>query len=121
MKKCVLWLSVVVVLCFAAGVLFAQEGTKERLPQAYGVVKSVDTEAKTIVVTVRKEREGEGTDTTFQTNEETKIFVGKEAKTLADITVGSRVVITYKKAEGEGKAIAITIKTLAPKTEGGEK
>lgn len=100
MKKCMLCVSVMVVVCFVAGLLFAAAAATL---QVTGVVKSYSAETKELVVTVKKE--GEGTDMTFLTTEETKVVAGREGaetKALTDLTEGTRVRVTYTKAAEEG-------------------
>ena len=122
MKKWMVCVSVMVALCFVAGSLLAAEGgdkpktekpKSEKLSQAMGVVKSYSTETKELLVTVK--REGTTTEMTFLTTEETKVVAGREGaetKALTDLAEGTRVRVTYKKAEGEGKPTATRIMIL---------
>jgi len=128
-RKWVVWTSAVLVLCLSAGVLLAGEegeGAKEkrrkevvarqeRGPQAWGKIKSIDVDAKKVVVTVRKRGEKEPVEVTFRITEETKVRLGGEEKALSDLVAGKDVTIAYKAAGEEGgDAVALSITLRMP-------
>jgi uncharacterized protein YxeA len=74
-----------------------------------GKVTAVDEQAKTITV---KNKKGEKTLTC---EDNTKVHIGKEKKTCADVKVGDKVYVTY--SEVEGKVMAKSVSIHAPKAE----
>ena len=118
MRKWTMLMSMVVVLCFVAGMLVAAEpGAKTEKPKplmANGVVKSYDDGTKVLVVTVKHEKEGVAMDMSFTLTDDTKITAGKEAKGVDALTEGVKVQVAYKKDGDTLTAVAIQI---APGTE----
>jgi Cu/Ag efflux protein CusF len=101
MKKSLLLLvAVAVVLGFSAMAVYANEKT--------GVVKSVNVEGKTLVVTAAREL-------TFTVTDATKIVQGDKEKTLADIKVGAKVTVVYENAGETRTASKITILAVPEK------
>jgi len=95
MKKGMLLLTVLVlVLGLSAMAVYANEKT--------GVVKSVNVQGKTLVVTAAR-------DLTFAVTDATKIVQGDKALTLADIKVGAKVHVEYENAGDTRTASKITI------------
>jgi Cu/Ag efflux protein CusF len=89
-----LLLAVAVVLGFSSMAVYANEKT--------GVVKSVNVEGKTLVVTAAR-------DLTFTVTDKTKILLGDKEKTLADIKAGDKVTVVYDNAGETRTATKITI------------
>lgn len=135
MKKWMMALTVVLVVCLSADMLFAPEGeegaptrrrareegrrAREAGPRAMGQVKSVDVEGGKIVVAVRQRGQREATETTFKITKETKVLFEQEEKTLADLAAGKNVMISYKAAAEEGgEAVALTITMRMPRAFG---
>jgi Cu/Ag efflux protein CusF len=121
-KKHIVWLCAVTVVCFAASALYAQtekpKGDKARTPSAFGKVLKLDKTAKTLTIEERQGRGQDATtkDVTFAYTDETKVVLsagrGVEPKpaTIDDLKVDVRVFIMYKAAEGEGKnPVAVNI------------
>lgn len=69
-----------------------------------GDVAAVDAKAKTVTV------KGKKGDVTAMIDEKTKIMMGKEMKTLADVKVGDKVTVKYSEADGKMTAKSIAIK-----------
>ena len=95
------------VTCLVAGSLYAGYG------QAFGEVKSVDQDARKLVVAVRARRGEQAKEVTYLVDKDATIRIGREKKTLADIGEGKRVTIFFKEAEKEGelpKALLITVR-----------
>ena len=116
MKKAIALTCVALALCFAVGMLYGAEGEKGKKegktgmpegPQAMGKVKAVDTEAKTLTVTVKKEEATN--DVVFTVNDDTKIFVGREATTLAAVKVGANCMVAYKTTDAGNVALVVRI------------
>ncbi len=87
----------------AAGFSATKKVVKESVFKLQGKVVSVDTTANTITVSVKK------TDTVVDTDTNTKIKIGKDVKTLADIKAGDTAVIKYKNADSKKLALSINI------------
>ena len=79
-----------------------------RLPMAMGKVKSVDVDAKKVVVTTARGKETK--EMTFATDDATKVYAGRDQKTLADVAAGSNVTVEYKEGKDGGEATAVTIR-----------
>lgn len=141
MRKWILWTAVALVLCFSADVVFAggetEEGAakekvrkekarskegqarRERTPQAYGQVKSIDVEGGKIVVAVRKRGEKEPAQVTYKITDQTKVRISGEEKTLADLAEGKNIIVSYKAAGEEGgDAVALSITVRMPQAFG---
>lgn len=80
-----------------------------KVKQITGEVKAVDTTANTLTV------KGKKAEVTVTCNEKTKIMMGKEKKTLADVKVGDKVVVKYTESEGKNIAKSIAIKPAEEK------
>lgn len=80
-----------------------------KVKQITGEVKAVDTKANTLTV------KGKKAEVTVTCNEKTKIMMGKEKKTLADVKVGDKVVVKYTESEGKNIAKSIAIKPAEEK------
>lgn len=78
-----------------------------------GVVKAVDTVAKTI--TVAKKVKGKEVETAVTVDEKTSIAMGKNKKELADVKVGNNVTVKYAEVEGKNVAKSISIKPVKKK------
>ena len=100
-------------VCLAAGSLYAG------YDQAMGEVKSIDADAGKLVVAVRMGRDEAAKDVTYAIDKDTSVRVGREKKTLADVTVGKRVSVVYKEAEGDGLPKALLISVMEGRRPGG--
>ena len=72
-----------------------------------GEVTAIDANAMTLTV---KGRKG---DVALMAEEKTKVVMGKEKKTLADVKVGDKITVSYIEKDGKMAAKSITIKTVA--------
>jgi Cu/Ag efflux protein CusF len=88
---------------------------KPKVKQVTGDVKSVDMNAKTL--TVVKVVRGKTEETVVTVDDKTKIRMGKEKKTLADVKVGDKVVAKYTEVEGKNLAKSVAIRAAVKKTE----
>ena len=70
--------------------------------QAFGELKKVDADAKTVVVAVRAARNAEPKEVTYKVADDATIKIGRDKKTLADLEVGKRVTVVFKEAAEEG-------------------
>jgi Cu/Ag efflux protein CusF len=113
MKKAIL---IVVALLFVFSITslsFAVEGQKAmpaekpEVEHVGGDVKSVDMKAKTL--TVVKMLRGKIEEIVVTVDDKTKIKMGKEKKTLADVKVGDKVIAKYTEVEGKNLAKSIAI------------
>lgn len=102
MKKTLAILLSLLFLFGAASLSFA--ATK----QVTGKVTAVDQKAMTITVHGRKGKVAASAD------KKTKVVMGKEKKTLADVQVGAKVTLKYSTADGKNIAKRIIIKKAAP-------
>jgi hypothetical protein len=75
-----------------------------KLKQITGDVVAVNAKANTITV------KGKKGDYTTAVDDETRIIMGKEIKTLADIKVGDKVLVKFTEADGKMTANRIAIK-----------
>jgi len=81
--------------------------------QAFGEIKSVDQDAGKLVVAVRTARNQPAKEVTYLVDKDATVRIGREKKTLADLTAGKRVTIFFKEAEGEDAlptALLITVR-----------
>ena len=78
---------------------------KPKVKMVTGEVKAVDAKAMTIAV-MKKDKE-----TVVTVNDKTKIMMGKEKKTLADLKAGDKVTVKYTEADGKKMAKSVAIKT----------
>ena len=120
MKKVV---SIVVALLFVFSITslsFAVEeksmpAEKPKVKQVTGDVKTVDMKTKTL--TVVKVMKGKTEETVVTVDDSTKIMMGKEKKTLADVKVGDKVIAKYTEVDGKNLAKIVAIKPPVKKTE----
>jgi len=82
-----------------------------KVKQVTGDVTAVDVKAKTITV------KGKRGDVTAMVDDKTKIMMGKDMKTLADIKACDKVKVKYKEADGKMMAKSIAIKPADKKME----
>ncbi|MEW6419249.1 MAG: DUF5666 domain-containing protein [Nitrospirota bacterium] len=120
MKKAIAIIVAVLFVFSFAGLSFATEKAAEKAAPAKaeetkaaekpkvkmvtGEVKAVDAKAKTLTV------KGKKADVTVTCDDKTKIMMGKEKKTLADVMTGDKVTVKYTEAEGKNVAKSISIK-----------
>lgn len=76
--------------------------------QITGDVTAVNTSA--MAITVTKKMKHKVVETAVTINDKTNIKMGKEKRTLADVKVGDKVIVTYKGLDGKNVAQSITIK-----------
>lgn len=69
-----------------------------------GEVSAVDAAAMTLTV------KGKKAEVALTVNDKTKITMGKEKKTLADVKVGDKVSTKYSEVEGKNVAKSVAIK-----------
>ena len=123
-RKCVIWLSVALAVCFVVSMAYAQrEGGKPKGEKAKGdmlrvVGKVTEIVAETKTITLKKE----GGDATVDivVNDATKIVAGKDVKTFGDIKEGMTILVGYKVVEGKNVAGMIQLKPATGKHEGGK-
>lgn len=89
----------------------AEKKAPVKVKQVTGDVTAVDTKANTITI------KGKKGDVTVACDAKTKIKMGKETKTLADIKVGDKVTAKYTETDGKMTAKSIAIKTAEKKAE----
>ena len=91
----------------------AKPAPAAKVKQITGEVKTVDTTANTLTV------KGKRAEVTVSCTDKTKVMMGKEKKTLADVKVGDKVVVKYTESEGKNVAKSIAIKPAeeTPKAE----
>ncbi|MEX0776538.1 MAG: hypothetical protein WD042_12610 [Phycisphaeraceae bacterium] len=82
-----------------------------------GVVQSVDSTAKTIVVTVKGKEGAADTQVTVTTDENTKFKVNGKEGTLAEVQAGMKVKVSPK----DGVAKMVTANSGEPKKDGEKK
>lgn len=85
---------------------------KPKVMQITGEVKAVDTKAMTITVT--KKMRDKVIETVATVTDNTKVTIGKEKKTLADVKVGDKVRLKYVEADGKNTAKSIAINPATP-------
>ncbi|HUW55693.1 MAG TPA: hypothetical protein VMZ92_03595 [Planctomycetota bacterium] len=115
MKKHMAGALAAVAVCLAAGLVYAG------YDQAMGEIKSIDVDGGKLVIAVRAGRDAQPKDTTYAIDKETSVRIGREKKSLADLTVGKRASVVYKEAEGDGlpKALLISIFERRPRGNAG--
>ncbi|MEW6214978.1 MAG: hypothetical protein AB1478_07250 [Nitrospirota bacterium] len=96
----------------------AKPAEKPKVKVVTGEVKAVDAVAKTI--TVAKKVKGKVEETVVTVDDKTKITLGKEKKTLADVKAGDKVTVKYTQVDGKNVAKSVAIKT-APAAKPAEK
>ncbi len=115
MKKALaLIISVLFVFAVASMSFAAEEKKAETAPmekkspakvkQVTGEVTAVDAKAKTVTV------KGKKGDVTAMIDDKTKIMMGKDTKTLADVKAGDKVTLKYSEADGKMMAKSIAVK-----------
>lgn len=102
MKKTIAVLLSLVFVFALTGISFAAE-KKEAAKHIKGEVAAVDATAKMVTVKAGKH------DVVVSVNDMTKISMGKEAKTLADVKAGEMVSVKYTEAGGKNTAESIDI------------
>jgi Cu/Ag efflux protein CusF len=99
--------SVIVVFSLAAQVLAADKPkSPDGIKFAAGTMKSLDAEAKTIVITTK-----DG-DFSIVCDDSTMFASGSDGKALSDINEGDIVAAVYKEVEGKNVAKSITFKNI---------
>jgi Cu/Ag efflux protein CusF len=118
MKKAIAIIVSLLFVVSVAGLSFAAEkGMKEpaaekmmekkapvKVKWLTGEVSAVDAAAMTLTVKGRK------AEVALTVNDKTKIMMGKEKKTLADVKVGEKVSTRYSEVEGKNVAKSIALK-----------
>jgi hypothetical protein len=89
----------------------AAPAEKTKIKQITGEVKAVDTRAMTI--TVMKKMKDQVKEITAVVNDKTKITMGKDKKTIADLKVEDKVTLKYTESAGKNMAKSIAIKPAA--------
>jgi ribosomal protein S1 len=84
---------------------------KPKVKHVTGEVNAVDTAAMTVTVT--KKVRGKVVETVVTVNDKTKIMMGAEKKTLADIKVGDKVKAKYTETDGKNVAKSVVIMPAA--------
>jgi ribosomal protein S1 len=84
---------------------------KPKVKHVTGEVKAVDTAAMTITVT--KTVKAKVVETVVTVNDKTKIMMGAEKKTLADVKVGDKVKAKYIETDGKNVAKSVVIMPAA--------
>jgi len=113
-KALALIISVLFVFAVASMSFAAEEKKAETVPmekkspakvkQVTGEVTAVDAKAKTVTV------KGKKGDVTAMIDDKTKIMMGKDTKTLADVKAGDKVTLKYSEADGKMMAKSIAVK-----------
>ena len=119
MKKAIAIIVSLVFVLSVAGLSFAAEkaaapaaekATEKKAPVKVkwltGEVSAVDAAANTLTVKVK----GKKAEVALTVNDKTKIMMGKEKKTLADVKVGDKVSTRYSEVEGKNVAKSIALK-----------
>jgi len=106
MRKTIAIIFAVLFVFAVTSISFAAE--KAKVNTVTGEVKAVDTAAST--VTVAKKVKGKEVETVVTVDDKTKIMMGKENKTLADVMAGDKVTVKYTEVEGKNVAKSIAIK-----------
>jgi Cu/Ag efflux protein CusF len=86
-----------------------------KVKQVTGDVAAVDAKAKTITV------KGKKGDTVVTCDDKTKIMMGKDVKTIADVKVGDKVSVKFSEADGKMTAKSVAIKAAEKKAEPAKK
>lgn len=132
MKKILVILLALMVSAAFAGATFAAEEKKaaetknpcaakeekketEKVMQSTGEITAVDAKANKF--TLKSSRKGE---VTCEVTADTKIMMGKESKTLADVKVGNKVTCKYAMKDGKHVCKSMDIKAAEKKEENKE-
>jgi len=75
-----------------------------KVKQVTGEVIAVDAKANTVTV------KGKKVEVIVTCDDKTKVMMGKEKKTLADVKAGDKVTVKYKEVDGKNVAKSIAIK-----------
>lgn len=118
MKKLVAFIMATIFTISFVALSFAEEQKsttpvsieRPKVKQITGEVTSVDTKAMT--VTVVKKMRDKVKEVVANVTDKTKIMMGKENKTLADLKVGDNVTMKYTESEGKNIAKSIAIKPV---------
>ncbi len=102
MKKAIVVVLSLMLVFALTSISFAAE-KKEAVKHVSGEVAAVDATAKTVSVKAGKH------DVVVSVDDKTKITMGKEAKTLADVTAGETVSVKYTEAGSKNTAESIDI------------
>lgn len=93
----------------------AEKKAPAKVKQVTGEVAAVD--AKAMTITVSKKVKGKAVETVVTVDDKTKIALGKEKKTLADVKAGDKVTVKYTEVDGKNVAKSVAIKPAAPAPE----
>ncbi len=93
----------------------AEKKAIAKVKQVTGDVTVVDVKANAITV------KGKKGDTVVACDDKTKIMMGKDKKTLADVKVGDKVTVKYSEADGKMTAKLVAIKSAEKKAEPAKK
>jgi hypothetical protein len=96
----------------AAPVKAEEKKAPAKVNQVTGEVTACDTKAMTI--TISKKVKGKAVETVVTVDDKTKIMMGKEKKTLADVKAGDKVTVKYKEVDGKNVAKSVAIKPAEP-------
>lgn len=81
---------------------------KAPVKQVTGEAAAVDMKANTITV------KGKKAETTVTCDDKTKVMMGKEKKSCADVKVGDKVTAKYSEADGKNMAKSVSIHAAKP-------
>ena len=81
-----------------------------RMATAGGLVMSIDTAAKSLVVTVADEK-GSAHDVTFVVADDSKLIKGGAAVTLDELKQGDKVTVTYRAQSGKNVVVNIGVES----------
>jgi Cu/Ag efflux protein CusF len=95
----------------AAPAKMEEKKAPAKIKQVTGEVTAVDAKAKTVTV------KGKKGDVTVSTDDKTKVTMGKEMKSVADVKVGDKVIVKYSEADGKNVAKSVAIKPAAAPAE----
>ena len=112
MKKTIMSIFSILCMLFIFGLSIAVEKPKEpkditeikHKNSINGKVKNIDLDTKTITITKRNQ------DALITVNDETKIMMGKESKSLLDVKVGDKIRVTYAEVDGNRIAKKVSIR-----------
>lgn len=79
-----------------------------KVQQITGEVTAINTNAMTMTVT--KKMRSKVLDVVVTVNDETKIMIGKEKRTFADVKAGDKVIVKYREVDGKNVTQSIAIK-----------
>lgn len=103
-------LAVMVFFVFSAAIAFAEEAQPapaKKAPAKYlsvkGEVTAVDPATQSITIKSKKQ------EVQLTVTEKTKVMIGKEKKSLADVKVGDTAVAKYKKEKDKNVATSINV------------